>query len=157
MKPMVKKALKMLAKAAPGHALRAAMLRRAGYAVGRDVFIGEDLIIIDELDDWGMVQIGDRVAISPRVTLVVSSRPNWSRTAPYVPVRHAPITIRNDAWIGTGVVILPGVTVGEGAVVAANSVVSRDVEPYTIVGGLPTRFIRDVPVPWARDTGDSVP
>ena len=133
----------------PGYALRAALLRGAGYRVGRDVFIGEELIIIDEPEDWGMVRIGHRAAISPRVTLVVSSRPNWSRILPYVPTAHAPVTIGDDAWLGTGVVVLPGVTVGEGAVVGANSVVNRDVEPFTIVAGAPARFLRRVEAPWA--------
>ncbi len=150
MRALVKKMLTWLARGMPGHGLRAALLRGAGYRVGRDVFIGEGLIIIDEPGDWGLVRIGDRAAISPRVTLVVSSRPNWSRIEPYVPTAHAPVTIGEDAWLGTGVVVLPGVRVGEGAVVGANSVVNRDVEPFTIVAGAPARFIRRVEAPWAR-------
>ena len=149
MRAIVKKVLKLLSRGMPGYALRAALLRGAGYRVGHDVFIGEGLIIIDEPEDWGMVRIGHRAAISPRVTLVVSSRPNWSRILPYVPTAHAPVTIANDAWLGTGVVVLPGVTVGEGAVVGANSVVTRDVPPFTIVAGAPARFIRRVEAPWA--------
>lgn len=150
LRALIKKVLKSLSKGMPGYGLRAAMLRWAGYRVGRDVFIGEDLIIIDEPDDRGMVCIGDRAAISPRVTLVASSRPNWSRILPYAPVAHAPVTVEDDAWLGTGVVVLPGVTVGEGAVVGANSLVNRDVAPYTIVAGSPARPIRVVEVPWAR-------
>lgn len=148
MRGVLKKVLKMLAKHMPGYQIRASALRLSGYAVGSDVYIGEDLIIIDEPGDRGMVCIGERVAISPRVTLVVSSRPNFSRIAHYVPVKHESIFIGNDAWLGTGVVVLPGTTIGEGAVVAANSVVTRDVKPYTIVGGTPARFIREVSVPW---------
>jgi acetyltransferase-like isoleucine patch superfamily enzyme len=145
---ILKKVLKLLAKHMPLYQLRAGLLRLGGYAVGSEVYIGEDLIIIDEPGDRGMVRIGERVAISPRVTLVVSSRPNSSRIAQYVPVKHKPIVIGNDAWIGTGVVVLPGTTIGEGAVIAANSVVTRDVRPFTIVGGSPAEFIRGVPVPW---------
>ncbi len=152
MRAIIKKMLKLLVKQMPMYQLRAAMLRWCGYAVGKDVYIGEDLIIIDEPSDWGMVTIGDRVAISPRVTLVVSSRPNFSRIAPYVPVKHGPITIKNDAWLGTGVVVLPNITIGEGAVVGANSVVTKDVRPYTIVGGSPVQLIREVSVPWIEET-----
>jgi acetyltransferase-like isoleucine patch superfamily enzyme len=148
MRAVIKKSLKLLLKNMPGYRLRASMLRWCGYRVGHDVYIGEDLIIIDEPSDQGMVVIGDRAALSPRVTLVVSSRPNASRIAPYAPVRHAPITIGQDAWLGTGVVVLPGITIGEGAIVGSNSVVTRDVEPYTIVSGLPARPMREVPVPW---------
>jgi acetyltransferase-like isoleucine patch superfamily enzyme len=156
MKAIVKKAIKVLLKNVPGYGLRASMLRWCGYRVGHDVYIGEDLLIIDEPSDRGMVSIGDRAAVSPRVTLVVSSRPNFSRIAPYVPVKHAPVTIGNDAWLGTGVVILPGITIGEGAVVAANSVVTRDVQPYMMVGGAPARAIRQVSVPWNRE-GERTP
>jgi phosphonate metabolism protein (transferase hexapeptide repeat family) len=56
--------------------------------------------------------------------------------------RAAKVTIGNDCWIGHGAIILPSVTVGDGAVIAAGAVVSRSVAPYTIVGGVPARQIR---------------
>jgi len=157
MRAIIKKLLKLLVKQMPVYQLRAAMLRWSGYTVGKDVYVGEELLIIDEPSDWGLVNIGDRVAISPRVTLVVSSRPNFSRVGPYVPVQHGPIIIENDAWLGTGVVVLPNITIGEGAVVGANSVVTEDVRPYTIVGGSPARLIREVSVPWIEETEIPVP
>ncbi|MBO0767089.1 MAG: hypothetical protein J2O48_00245 [Solirubrobacterales bacterium] len=52
------------------------------------------------------------------------------------------VTIGNDVWIGHGVIVLPGVRVGDGAVLAAGAVVSRDVDPYTVVGGVPARLLR---------------
>ncbi len=145
---IIKKILKFLVKHFPVYQLRVVFLRWCGYPVGVDTYIGEELLIIDELTDRGMVTIGDRVAVSPRVTFVVSSMPNLSRIAPYVPVKHSPIQIGNDAWIGTGSIVMPGIHIGEGAVVAANSVVTRDVEPYTIVGGSPAEHIKKVDVPW---------
>jgi phosphonate metabolism protein (transferase hexapeptide repeat family) len=57
--------------------------------------------------------------------------------------RDAAVTIGNDVWIGHGAIVLPGVTVGDGAVIAAGAVVSKDVEPYTIVGGVPAHPIRE--------------
>lgn len=148
MRAVIKRLMRILVKFMPGYRLRPAMLRACGCRVGQDVYVGEDLIIVDEPQDWGMITIGDRVAISPRVTLVVSSRPNASRIAPYVPVVHAPIVIGSDAWLGTGVVVLPGIAIGEGAVVGANSVVTRNVTPYTIVSGSPARVMREVEAPW---------
>lgn len=52
------------------------------------------------------------------------------------------VTIGNDVWIGHGAIVLPGVSVGDGAVLAAGAVVSRDVAPYSIVGGVPAKLIR---------------
>lgn len=57
--------------------------------------------------------------------------------------RAAKVIVGNDCWIGHGAIILPGVTVGDGAVIAAGAVVSRDVPPYTVVGGVPARPIRE--------------
>ena len=54
-----------------------------------------------------------------------------------------PVIIGNDVYLGDGIIVMPGVTIGNGAVVAANAVVTHDVEPYTIVGGVPAKKIRD--------------
>ena len=157
MKAFIKKLLKLFVKHMPLYQLRSILLRLCGYRVGKMVYIGEDLIIIDEPSDRAMISIGDRVAISPRVTLVVSSRPNFSRIASYVPVKHGPITIKDDAWLGTGVVVLPDITIGEGAVVGANSLVTKDVSPYSIVVGSPAKVIGKISVPWIMEKGIPAP
>ena len=146
-----KKLLKLIAKQTPGAGLRIRLLRMCGYVIGNDVYIGEDFIIIDDLGDTQSkfnLSIGDRAAISPRVTFVLHTQPNESRIVPYVNSHKGSITIGPDAWIGTGAVILPNVTIGEGAVVGANSVVTKDVAPYTVVGGIPAHKIKEVIVPW---------
>lgn len=144
-----KKLLKLIAKQLPGNGLRKRLLRMCGYVIGDSVYIGEDFIIIDDLGDGQFnLSIGDRVAISPRVTFVLHTQPNESRIVPYVNSYKGSITIASDAWIGTGAVILPGLTIGEGAVVGANSVVTKNVPPYTVVGGVPAHKIKDVHVPW---------
>jgi len=144
-----KKAFKYIAKFSPGYAFRIWLLRKCNYKIGQNVFIGEDLIIIDDLRDIQTnLIIGDRASISPRVTLVLHTKPNWSKIADYVNSRKGKINIGQDAWIGTGAVILPDVHIGEGAVVGANSVVTSDVPPYTVVGGAPARKIKNVEVPW---------
>lgn len=144
-----KKLLKLVAKQLPGCGLRIRLLRMCGYEIGESVYIGEDFIIIDDLDETQLrLAIGDRASISPRVTFVMHTQPNESRIVPYVNSHTGSIVIESDAWIGTGAVILPNVTIGEGAVVGANSVVTRSVAPYTVVGGVPARKIKDVNVPW---------
>jgi len=61
---------------------------------------------------------------------------DWSQ------VKIAPVRIEDKAWIGFNAIILKGLTIGEGAIVAAGAVVSKDVAPYTLVGGNPAVFIR---------------
>lgn len=57
-------------------------------------------------------------------------------------VKWYPVVVGNDVWIGAGATILPGVCVGDGAIVAANATVVKNIEPYSIVGGTPARIIR---------------
>ncbi len=146
-----KKLLKLIAKQIPGCGLRIRLLRMCGYTIGERVYIGEDVLIIDDLEmkiSKYNLSIGDRASISPRVTFVLHTQPNESRIVPYVNSHRGSITVCADAWIGTGAVILPNVTIGEGAVVGSNSVVTKDVAPYTVVGGVPAHKIKDVNVPW---------
>ncbi|MFX0198867.1 MAG: acyltransferase [Candidatus Hodarchaeota archaeon] len=141
---LYKRILKFLAKQVPGYQIRRCLLKAAGYTIGHDVYIGEDLIIIDELDGRGHLSVGNRVAIAERVTLVISSRPNFSRISPYVPTAYGPIIIEDDAWLGTGTIVMPNITIGRGAVVGAGALVLRDVKPFTIVAGVPAKPIRKV-------------
>jgi len=142
-----KRILKFIAKRIPIFQLRVFFFRLAGYRIGKKVYIGEDLIIIDGLEDKGKVIIGDRVAIAERVTLVISSNPNFSRIRTYAPIANGPIIIEQDAWLGTGAIVMPDVTIGEGAIVGAGSVVTEDVPPFTIVAGSPAKFIRMLSIP----------
>ncbi len=142
-----KRLLKLLAKQMPCYRIRGQLFKMAGYEIGQQVYIGEDLIIIDELDDKGRVRIGDRVAISERVTLVISSNPNFSRIRPFVKDGHGHIEIDDDAWLGTGCIILPDVRIGKGAVVGAGSVVTKDVPDFTVVAGVPAKPIRRIDIP----------
>ncbi len=86
------------------------------------------------------ISIGNHVVFGHAVELYTSDHdpddPGFSR-------RDAPIEIHDRAWLGSRAVILKGVTIGEGAVVAAGSVVTRNVQPFTIVGGNPARVIRE--------------
>ena len=153
-----KKLLKLIAKQLPGAGLRIKLLRMCGYVIGDQVYIGEDFIIIDDLCDTVFnLSIGDRASISPRVTFVIHSQPNESRIVPYVNSHKGSITLAPDVWIGTGSVILPNVTIGEGAVVGANSVVTKNVPPYTVVGGVPAHFIKQVNVPWYQPDMETKP
>jgi acetyltransferase-like isoleucine patch superfamily enzyme len=138
-----KKCLKLIAKYFPLCAIRILALRGAGYSVGRDVYIGEELHVTDELDNSAStLSIGDRAAIAQRVLIVLSSYANNSLYRQAFGEKFGRVAIERDAWVGAGVIILPNVTIGEGALVGAGSVVTRDVAPFTIVAGNPARFIR---------------
>jgi acetyltransferase-like isoleucine patch superfamily enzyme len=139
-----KKILKRWARNAFFPAWRVRLLRLCGFSIGRDVYIADDLLIVEELAERGNLTIGDRVSIAPRVTLVTSSHPNHSRIREFAPVSQGPIVIEDDAWLGAGCVVLPGVRIGRGAVVGANSVVSQDVAPLHVVAGQPARTVREL-------------
>ncbi|HZN98761.1 MAG TPA: acyltransferase [Gemmatimonadales bacterium] len=139
-----KKILKRWARNAFFPSARISLLRLCGFSIGEDVYIADDLIVVEELSERGNITIGDRVSIAPRVTLVTSSHPNHSRTRGFAPVAAGPIVIEHDAWLGAGCVILPGVRIGRGAVVGANSVVAHDVPPLHVVAGQPARTVREL-------------
>ncbi|PZV36423.1 sugar O-acetyltransferase [Mesorhizobium kowhaii] len=105
--------------------------------VGRNVFINQNCTFYD----LGGLDIGDDVMIGPNVSLITSGHPlEPSRRRDCVTAK--PIVIERNVWIAAGATIVGGVTVGENSVVAAGSVVTRDVPPNTLVGGNPARVIR---------------
>jgi acetyltransferase-like isoleucine patch superfamily enzyme len=84
------------------------------------------------------------VADNVKVFLGGDHKVNWITTFPFnnATSTHGDIIIGNDVWLSHGVTIMSGVKIGDGAIVAANSHVVKDVEPYTIVGGNPAKYIR---------------
>lgn len=107
---------------------------------GSRVSIGQGTVINHGclLYTTGGLRIGKQVSVSAGVWLVTGTH---DLNAPRFPARFLPITIGDYAWIGSRATILAGVTVGEGAVVMAGAVVTRDVPPYAIVGGVPARQV----------------
>ena len=150
-----KRLCKLMARNFPHHAMRVKLLRGAGYRLGDDVFIGEDIIIIDELTDRGSVVIGDRSAVSSRVTFVTVSYPNEAHIRTQAPGAKGPIVIEEDAWLGAGCIILPDIRVGKGAIVGAGAVVTYDVPPFTIVGGVPARFLGQLDSTAPQDSSEA--
>ena len=106
--------------------------------LGKNVFINHACSFLD----LGGITIGDDVQIGPKVNLITENHPVDPSN------RHAlllqPIVIKKNAWIGAAVTILPGVTIGENAVVAAGAVVTKDVPDNTIVGGVPAKHIKNI-------------
>lgn len=111
---------------------------RAKVSVGNRTTVGYHTYIFASEH----ITIGDDCLIAPFVYLVDSDHGiDRSTLINQQPNSTAPIVIKNDIWIATGAKILKGVTIHEGAIVAAGAVVTQDVPPYTIVGGLPAKVI----------------
>jgi acetyltransferase-like isoleucine patch superfamily enzyme len=142
-----KRLLKLIAKQIPGYRIRCQLFRMAGYEIGKQVYIGEELIIIDELDDRRRVRIGNRVSIAERVTLIVTSNANFSKIRPFTKNQHGYINIDDDAWLGTGCIIFPDIRIGKGAVVGAGAVVTKNVPDFTVVVGVPAKPIKKLSIP----------
>lgn len=108
---------------------------------GRKIFLGERNVINFGclLDGRGYaVRFGNDVSIGPDASILTLGHDPQS---PDMADRGGDVVIGDRVWIGYRALILPGITIGEGAVVAAGSVLTRDVEPYTIVAGSPARKI----------------
>lgn len=101
---------------------------------GKHVFINHNFTAMS----IGGIEFGDNVQIGPHVTIVTDNHDFKNR---YV-LRCKKVVIGNNVWIGAGVSIMPGVYVGDNAVIAGGSVVTKDVAADTIVGGNPARVIR---------------
>ena len=104
--------------------------------LGKNVFANHGLTVMSA----GGIAIEDGVMMGPEVALLtVNHEPDDIRV-----IMTGEIRIRKNAWIGARATILPGVTVGEGAIVASGAVVSKNVPPHTVVGGVPARIIKEI-------------
>lgn len=106
--------------------------------IGKNVFINFDCVFLD----LGGITIEDNVQIAPKVSLLSEGHPISSENRHSLTVGH--IHIKKNAWIGANATILQGVTIGENAIVAAGSMVSKDVPDNTIVGGIPAKIIKTI-------------
>lgn len=127
--------------------IRKIYLRRLGVKMGENTYANLGFRIVSD-DKKARVIIGKNVSIAPNVVMVVcSSANNGKRIHEIAYVKNRlekqdKIVIADDVWIGANVTILPGVHVGECAVIGAGSVVTKNVEPYTIVAGNPAKVLR---------------
>jgi acetyltransferase-like isoleucine patch superfamily enzyme len=117
--------------------MRVLLNRWRGVNIGKDVWIGYDTII--ETSCPHLVTIRDRAQIGIRVTIIAHNREQQG------------VLIEEEAALGAGVIVLPNVTIGRGAIVTAGSVVTKSVPPKTMVQGNPARPIATVEIPLGMD------
>ena len=117
-------------------------LPNSGIRIGRDSLVGEYSVIRGQ----GGVHIGDRVYTSPFTQIIAVNHVFDDPNQPFVKqgITAEGIVIEDDVWLGAGSIITDGVRVGKGAVVAAGAVVTQDVPPHTVVGGVPAKVIREI-------------
>jgi len=117
-------------------------LPHAGIRIGKNSLVGEYSVIRGQ----GGVQIGDRVYTSPFSQIIAVNHVFDDPKKPFVEqgLTAEGIIVEDDVWIGAGAIITDGVRVGKGAVIAAGAVVTKDVPPHTVVGGVPAKVIRQI-------------
>ncbi len=111
---------------------------------GKNITVGQDVFINSgcRFQDQGGIAIGDGAFIGHNVVLATLNHAiDPARRSTTLP---APIAIGKNVWIGAHATVLPGVTIGDGAIVAAGAVVTRDVLPNVIVGGVPAKIIKEI-------------
>ena len=134
----------------PYSKVRASAFRALGHEIGKGAYFPADLAItqtfVTRKSGRGKLTIGNRVSIGPKVCIILASAPNYSKIRSLLKEKPRFVAIEDDAWIGAGAIILPGVTIHKGAIVGAGSVVTKDVPPYSIVAGNPARVIRQIDI-----------
>lgn len=112
----------------------------SGVEIGDKVYINHHTGISGN----GGVKIGNYVLIGSNCSIltILHKTTDWRKPILEQGMECAPIEIEDDVWIGVNAVILPGVKIGKGAIIGANAVVTKDVAPFSLVGGVPAEFIK---------------
>jgi acetyltransferase-like isoleucine patch superfamily enzyme len=144
-----RKTMRWLGAHHPDNRMRRWCFEASGVSIGEGSVINSGFIVSDGYKP--LVTIGKRVAISPNVVIIAQSGPNNSLLVnnQYVfenLVTEAPVVVQDDSWLGSGVILLPGVNIGAGSVIGAGAIVTTDIPPATIAAGNPARIIRTLDV-----------
>ena len=110
----------------------------ANIRLGKDVFINKSCMFVD----LGGIELEDKVLIGPDVKILSVNHPLDSKNRRGVILKG--VKIKRNAWLGAGVTVCPGVTIGENSVIGAGSVVTKDVPNDTVYAGVPAKFIKNI-------------
>ena len=120
--------------------------RKGGsLSIGNHVYLNYGVSI----DAWHDVQIGNDVLLGPFVSIIDNDR---HEVEPDTVLQRGPVIIGNNVWLGRNVAVMPGVSIGNGSVIGANSVVTKDIPPNSFAAGVPARVVRELKIPdgWVR-------
>jgi acetyltransferase-like isoleucine patch superfamily enzyme len=117
-----------------------------GVTIGKNAWIGYDVVLDTEFPDW--ISMGDNVEINMRTTIIAHFR-NIPLQLKAAKEDRVTVTLEDNVFIGPGVIVLPNVTIGQGAAVAAGSVVTKNIPPMTLVQGNPAAPVAKLGVPLA--------
>ena len=109
-------------------------------SIGEGTYFNSNLTLVDDYQ----IEIGKGVLITPNVTITTTNHPVHYKARLHGEMYCKKVVIEDYAWIGSQVVILPGVTIGKGAIIGAGSVVTKDIPPMTIAVGVPCKVIRQI-------------
>ncbi|MBN7576826.1 acetyltransferase [Clostridium sp. 2-1] len=110
----------------------------ANIRLGKDIFINKSCMFVD----LGGIELEDNVLIGPDVKILSVNHPLDPKNRRGVILRS--VKIKRNAWLGAGVTVCPGVTIGENSVIGAGSVVTKDVSDNTVYAGVPAKFIKNI-------------
>lgn len=130
-----------------------------GVPVGVNIKVGKGAVLTTghnffmnfgaSIETWHETRIGNKVMLAPYASIIDHNR---HEVEPGAVLVKGPVVIGNNVWIGRNAAIMPGVSIGNGCVIAANSVVTKDIPPNSFVAGSPARVIRELAIPdgWVR-------
>ena len=132
----------------PDARIRKLFWQKTQVEMGEDTFSNFGMIVSDDYTSGEcLLSLGDRVSISPGVVFVPYSMPNNSKKMQehiYIStklVKREKIIVEDDVWIGSNATILPGIRIGRGSIIGAGAVVTKNVDPFVIVAGVPAQVI----------------
>lgn len=131
--------LQVISRIVPYSGIKVRLHRMRGVKIGKHVHIGPMVTIDDVYPNFVIIE--DGVSIAGQNFILTHNKPleyHKHLSEAFL----GPVIIKKNAWIAIGVIILPGVTIGEGSIVASGAVVSKDVPPHTFVGGIPAKVLR---------------
>lgn len=131
--------LQVISRIVPYSGIKVRLHRMRGVKIGKHVHIGPMVTIDDVYPNFVIIE--DGVSIAGQNFILTHNKPleyHKHLSKAFL----GPVIIKKNAWIAIGVIILPGVTIGEGSIVASGAVVTKDVPPHTLVGGIPAKVLK---------------